>query len=413
MEKEKPDNTQESYNIGRKKVLTFPAGFLWGAGLSSHQAEGGNTKNDWYFWEKNSRKVKEESGAACDYWNRYEEDHKMAGRMNLNSLRISLEWSRIEPEEGEFDDEAIEHYRKMLIDMKANGLRRVVTLHHYTVPLWFFQRYGWHKKDSVRLFSRYAEKVISELGGEIEIIVTINEPRLVVNRGYLVADRPPGKRNPFLFWKARKNLVEAHKKAYTVMKNIFPDLPVGITQFTNDFDYFGKGRWQNWLTERIENFYNWHFFDEIGDKQDFIGVNYYYGAKVRLGYPFYELATYEKKVTDMGWGMMPEGIYEIIMDAWERYKKPIYILENGIADSEDRYRAEFICGHIRAVHKAVKKGADVRGYFYWSFLDNYEWNAGYSMRFGLVEVDYKTQVRTIRKSALEYAKICRSNELEI
>jgi len=392
--------------------LKFPDGFLWGAGVSSHQVEGGNTKNDWYSWEKNSGKVKEESGRACDYWNRFREDHKIAKDLNLNAFRISLEWSRIEPDEGNFDMSAIEHYRKMFLDMKANGLRRIITLHHYTVPLWFFQKYGWHKNKSVELFSRYAEKVAEGLGGEIDLLITINEPRLVVNRGYLVGDRPPGKRNPFLFWRARRNLVQAHEKAYDSIKRIYPDLPIGITQFTNDFDYFGRGRWQNWLTEKIESFYNWHFFDEIKDKQDFIGINYYYGAKVKWCYPFYELATYEKRVTDMGWGVMPEGIYEITMDAWKKYQKPIYILENGIADSEDKYRASFISGHLRALHKAIRKGAFVQGYFYWSFLDNYEWNDGYAMRFGLVEVDYKTLERKIRPSAWEYAKICKSNELE-
>lgn len=396
-----------------KQKLKFPDGFLWGAGTSSHQVEGGNTKNDWYFWEKNSGKVKEGSGIACDYWNRYEDDHKIASELGLNALRISLEWSRIEPEEGKFDDKAIDHYRKILIDIKAKGLKCVVTLHHYTVPLWFLHRYGWHKKESPELFSRYVEKTIRKLGQEIDILVTINEPRLVVNRGYLVADRPPGRRNLFLFWKARKNLVETHKKSYDVIKNIHPDLPVGITQFTNDFDYFGRGRWQNWLTEKVESFYNWHFFDEIGDKQDFIGINYYYGAKIKWRYPFHELATYEKKVTDMGWGIMPEGIYEIIMDAWKRYKKPIYILENGIADSEDKYRASFIKSHLRAIHKAIRKGADVGGYFYWSLLDNYEWNDGYAMQFGLVEVDRKTMERKIRPSAWEYAKICKENALEI
>lgn len=394
------------------KKLKFPENFLWGVGTSSHQIEGGNDNNDWYEWEKKG-KAKELSGIACDSWNLFREDNDLVKNLGCNAYRISLEWSRIEPKEGEFSAVAIKHYRQWLIDMKAKGIKRVVTLNHWTLPLWFSQKYGWHKRGSVAIFERFAEKVIEELGEEIDICVTFNEPRLILNKGYATGDFPPGKKNPILYLLARKNLVEAHKKAYGIIKKIKPDLPVGITQFCNDFDYFGKGRWQNWLTEKVENFYNWHFFDQIGEAKDFIGVNYYYGAKVKLTYPFYELATYEKKVTDMGWGVSPEGIFEVVMDAWEKYKKPLYILENGIADGEDKYRAEYIKAHLRSLHKTIRKGVDVRGYFYWSLLDNFEWNEGYQMKFGLFEVDRKTLKRKIRSSALEYAKICESNEIEV
>ena len=277
----------------KTKKLKFPENFLWGVGTSSHQIEGGNENNDWYAWEKKG-KTKEFSGIACDSWNLFREDNDSLKNLGCNAYRISLEWSRIEPKEGEFSTGAIEHYRDWLLDMKAKGIKRVVTLNHWTLPLWFSQKYGWHKKGSVALFERFAEKVIKELGEEIDICITFNEPRLILNKGYATGVFPPGKKNPILYLLARKNLVEAHKKAYAIIKKIRPDLPVGITQFCNDFDYFGKGRWQNWLTEKVENFYNWHFFDQIGEAKDFIGVNYYYGAKVKLTYPFYELATYEK-----------------------------------------------------------------------------------------------------------------------
>ncbi len=392
------------------KKLKFPENFLWGVGTSSHQVEGGNENNDWYAWEQKG-KTKEFSGIACDSWNRFQEDNALVKSLNCNAYRISLEWSKIEPEENKFSQEAIKHYRDLLVDMKIKGIKRVVTLNHWTVPLWFSQKYGWHKKGSVLAFQRFVEKAIKELHQEIDLCITFNEPRLILNKGYASGNFPPGKKNPILYFLARKNLIEAHKKAYAIIKKIKPALPVGITQFCNDFDYFGKGRWQNWLTEKVENFYNWHFFDQIGETKDFIGVNYYYGAKIKLTYPFYELATYEKKVTDMGWGVSPEGLFEIVMDAWEKYKKPIYILENGIADGEDKYRAEYIKAHLRALHKTIRKGVDVRGYFYWSLLDNFEWNAGYEMKFGLFAVDRKTMERKMRPSALEYAKICKENAL--
>lgn len=392
--------------------LKFPEGFLWGVGTSSHQVEGGNTNNDWYEWEQRG-KTKEPSGIACDSWNRYEEDNDLARNLGCNSFRISLEWSRIEPEEHAFSRDALLHYRRVLRDMKKKGLKRVVTLSHWTLPLWFSHKYGWHKKASVVYFSRYCQKVMEELGDEIDIFITINEPRLTLNRGYLVGNFPPGKRNPFLYLRARRHMVEAHKECYLIAKKIRPDLPVGLTQFTNDFDWFGKGKGLNWLTEKVEDFYNWHFFKETGDLQDFIGFNFYFGMDIRMTYPFIQMQTDRGRVSDMGFGVNPDSIYEVTMDAWRRYHKPIYIFENGIADKGDKYRADFIKEYLAYLHKAIEDGADVRGYFYWSLLDNFEWNFGYDMKFGLYGVDRNNQKRRIRPSALEYAKICRANELEI
>lgn len=385
---------------------------MWGAGNSSHQVEGGNINNDWHEWEQKG-KTKDKSGLACDSWYKYENDHELARELNCNSFRLSLEWSRIEPEEGKFSAEAIGHYRKVLQDIKAKGMKRVVTLWHWTLPLWFSHQYGWHRKESVKYFSRYCEKVIQELGDEIDIFITLNEPRLPLNKGYLIGNFPPGKINPFAYFKARQNMVEAHKKCYALAKKIKNDLPVGITQFCNDFDFFGRSRVAGALTEKVEDFYNWHFFTEIGDSQDFIGINYYFGMKISFSFPFVEMQKEGGKVTDMGWGIFSEGIYEVVMDAWKCYRKPIYIFENGIADKKDKYRKDFICDYLKWLHRAISEGADVRGYFYWSLLDNFEWNYGFEKRFGLVEVDFKTQERKIRPSAWEYAKICKNNGLDI
>ena len=378
---------------------------------SAHQVEGGCTNNDWYEWEKKG-KTKGMAGKACDSWNRFAEDHSLAQELGCNAFRLSLEWSEIEPEEGKFSQEAIEHYRQVLQDIKSKGMMRSVTLWHWTLPLWLSKKGGWHKKETIDYFVKYCEKVIKELGEEIDIFLTINEPRLPLNRGYFVGDFPPGKRNPILFLLARKNMVAAHKLCYEVVKKEKPNLKVGITQFCNDFNYYGL-KPASFITEKVEDFYNWYFYEQIRGYYDFVGINYYFAIEIKLFPPSIRMQTTDKQITEMGWGVFPEGLYEIVMDAWRRYKKPIYIFENGIANAGDDHRSAYIKSHLQKLHEAISEGADVRGYFHWSLIDNFEWNEAYNMKFGLIEVNFETQERKPRKSFYEYAKICKSNEVEI
>lgn len=394
-------------------IKKFPENFLWGVAYSSHQVEGNNKNNDWWQWEQQG-KTKEKSGWACDSWNRYPIDHELVQELGAGGLRLSLEWSRIEPEEGKFSDEAIEHYRKVLVDLRNRGIKRVVTLWHWTLPLWFADQYGWHHKRSVELFAHYCEKVMKELGDEIDILITLNEPRLHLNRGYIIGEFPPGKKNPWAFFRARRNLVQAHIRCYDICKEIKKDLPVGLTQYTNDFDFVGKVWYLRFLTEKIESLYNWYFFDQIGDKQDFIGVNYYYGYDVKISFvpPFVHRETHDYLRSDMGWEFSPEGIFEVVLDAWRKYKKPIYIFENGAADREDEIRERYINGHLIWLHKAIERGVDLRGYFYWSLLDNFEWVEGFWPCFGLVEMDFKTMERKPRKSFYFYQKVIKENGVE-
>lgn len=386
----------------------FPKDFLWGVAYSSHQVEGNNKNNDWWQWEEKG-KTKDKSLWACDTWNRYLVDHKLAGELGCNAFRLSLEWSRIQPQEGEFSDETLNHYKKVLQDLKNRGMKRVVTLWHWTSPIWFVKKYGWHKKESVELFEKYCEKVLEFLGEEIDILISINEPRLPLNQGYLLGKHPPGKRFSSNFFKARINMVEAQRKCYELCKK--NNILSGITQFCNDFDFIGGIKKINYLVERIENFYNWWFFDQIGETQDFIGINYYTCYSVELLPPFIKRRGSEKKVTDMNWKIWPEGLYEIVKDAWQHYGKPIYIFENGLADAEDRYRTDFIKDHLKWLHKAIKEGVDVRGYFHWSLIDNFEWTHGFEPHFGLCEMNYKTMERKPRKSYYEYQKIIKNNGL--
>lgn len=391
---------------------SFPENFLWGVAYSSHQVEGNNKNNDWWRWEEKG-KTKDRSGWACDSWNRYPVDHKLAQDLGCNAFRLSLEWSRIEPEEGKFSNEAIEHYRKVLQDLKSRGMKRVVTLWHWTSPLWFADKYGWHKKESVDLFVRYCEKVIEELGEEIEFLITINEPMMPLNFGFLLGKFTPGIKCPFKFKKARKNLITAHKSCFEKAKKIKPDILVGITQLYNYFEPFNKNSifWR-YIVNKISYFNNHYFIDKIKDWQDFIGVDYYFHDRVKLNYryPFYK-KNENKKVNDLGWEIYPEGIYHICKDAFSRYKKPVYVFENGLADAGDKYRAEFIKDHLKWLHKAISEGADVRGYFHWSLIDNFEWLHGFNPRFGLCAMDYQTMERKPRPSYYEYQKIIKNNGL--
>lgn len=393
------------------KKLQFPNGFLWGVATSAYQVEGGCFNNDWYEWEKKGR-TKDMAGKACDYWNRYGEDHNLSQELGCNAFRLSLEWSKIEPEEGKFSKEAIENYRKILQDIKAKGMMRSVTLWHWTLPLWLSKMGGWHKKETVAYFTRYCEIVIKELGGEIDMLLTINEPRLPLNRGYLIGNFPPGRRNPILFLLARKNMVVAHKLCYEIVKKEKPDLKVGITQFCNDFYYTGSNFIKR-IIKKIENLYNWGFYDSLKNHLDFIGINYYFTVDIKLFPPFYSMKTQNGYKTDFGWGIFPDGLFEVVIDAWKRYKKPIYIFENGIANAKDDHRSAYIKSHLQKLHEAISKGADVRGYFHWSLVDNFEWVEAYNMKFGLVEVNFETLERKPRKSFYEYANICKSNGVEI
>ncbi len=392
----------------------FSEDFLWGVAHASHQVEGNSKGNDWWDWEQQG-KTSEPSNWACDSWNRYLIDNKLAQNLGCDAFRLSFEWFRIEPKKRKFSQVGIEHYRKLLQDLKKRGIKRVVTLWHWTSPMWFVKDGGWHGENAVEHFSSYCKKVMEELGAEIDMFVTINEPRLPLNRGYLTGDFPPGKRNPLAFLRARKNMIVAHRECYDICKKIQKNIPVGVTQFCNIFEYANPKSPLWTVTKKVEDNYNWYFQDHIKDKQDFIGVNYYFGMKISLLPPFVKMKNIDKELTEMGWGVYPNGLFKLLMSAWKRFKKPVYIFENGIADKKDTRRAKYIKIHTEAVLDAINQGADVKGYFYWSLLDNFEWLLGYSKKFGLCEVDDKTMERVPRKSFFEYQKLIAryKGELEV
>ncbi|MDO8504832.1 MAG: glycoside hydrolase family 1 protein [Candidatus Liptonbacteria bacterium] len=405
----------------------FPKNFYFGAATSAHQVEGGN-HNDWTEWEnKNALRLASLaqgkpwpdyilnppaggpnplepanyiSGVACDHYNRYEEDFDIAKRLGHNAHRFSIEWSRVEPEEGKWNEKEIEHYRKVLGALRARGIEPFVTLWHWTLPIWLTKKGGTANKIFPEYFARYTEKIVDALGENVIFWITLNEPLVHAKISYLEGRWPPQKKSLFSYVRVSKNLIRAHKKAYTLIKRLKPEAQIGIAHNMSFFEADGS----LFLNLILKKFGEWRknfvFLDAISDYQDFIGFNYYSSYLVNFG--FRKIKT--EQITDLGWSIYPKGIY-MMLNALKKYNKPIFITENGLADAEDKKRAEFVRQHMHWMSEAIKQGVDVRGYFHWSLMDNFEWSDGFWPRFGLVEVDYKTLERKIRPSAFEYKKI--------
>ena len=423
------------------KKLKFPDGFYWGASTSAHQVEGGN-KNDWSEWEKENAgrlareakdywqpwQVKEFpemlkkknyiSGKAVDHYNRFESDFDIAKSLGHNAHRFSIEWSRIEPEEGKFDEKELGHYQDMITALRKRDIEPFVSLHHFTNPAWFADKGGWSNENSPELFLKYVRYVVENLR-DVQYWITINEP---INFTFMAslgvgpwADWPYSEKNYAKGYRIAKNFVAAHKKAFIMIKCTDSDALVGISKSNAYFDAYNNRMVSRWVANVAGYIRNTWFLDEITSHQDFVGINYYNHNRIRTGFSHPEKwfsHNENKEVTDFGFEIYPEGIYHVVSEV-KRYKKPIYILENGTADADDDHREMYIKEHLRWLHKAIDDGADVRGYFYWSFLDNFEWSAGFWPRFGLVEIDYAHDLkRKVRGSAKEYTKIIKANAVE-
>lgn len=422
--------------------MEFPHGFLWGTATSSHQVEGNNTNNDWWAWEQAGR-VKEPSGLACDHYRRFRDDFDLARQLGHNAHRFSLEWSRIEPREGSFSDEAMAHYRQVVQALRERRLEPIVTLHHYTNPQWLAAKGGWTNPDAVGHFARYARRAAEALGDEVRYWLTINEPMVYANMHYLDGVGPPGGRDLRDALRVTEHLVRAHAAAYhaihAVSRRPQPEALVSLAMHCQPFvpcrKWWLPDRWIAGLTERI---YNHHFLQALTDGKirvpgrrplaapeaahtlDFLGMNYYGRIYMRFGklssteWPGVRCSTrHHKEVTErnsLDWDVYPPGIRQVLRWA-KRYGKPVLITENGICTPDDAQRERFILRHLAEVAGAMDEGIPVLGYLYWSLLDNFEWAEGYGPRFGLIEVDYATQQRRIRPSARRMAEVCRTNRL--
>lgn len=407
-----------------KQKLKFPKDFLWGVATSSYQVEGDNVNSDWWEWEQKG-KTKDISGDACDYWHLWKSDHDLLQELGCDVFRLSVEWSRIEPEENEFSQEAINHYRKILQDLRNRNIKIAVTLWHWTSPIWFQEKYGFHRRRSVEIFARYGQKIVDELGDLIDIYIVINEPMVPLGMGFLGGVYPPGFRNPLKFWRALNNLAKAYIEIYKTIHDRYKTAQVGTSFLYNWYEKESLG-----IINLINGLARWYRVDLLGNRirgyQDYFGIDYYRLGRIRFDWKkikldaknqiYFGFTIDEDETNPMKWITYPEGMYKVLKEAHTKYKLPIYILENGLptfSRLDDEDRVNFIKNHMVWMGKAISEGVDVRGYFYWSLLDNYEWLYGYEPKFGLIEMDYETLERHPRKSFYEYARICKSNEVEI
>jgi beta-glucosidase len=411
-----------------KLPMNFPAHFLWGASSSAHQVEGG-THNQWTVWELENAKVLAQtakyqakylpqwekvqsdatdpmnyvSGRAADHYNRYEEDFAILKKMGLNSWRFSIEWSRIEPEEGGWNAEAIEHYRKYLQRLKELDIEPIVTLWHWTVPVWFEQKGGFTRRKNISYFVRFAEKVFEELGRDFRYVITLNEPEVYIAKGFIVAEWPPQQRSKRKAFWTLMNLLAAHKKVYKLAKRAGRKYLVSIAK-NSAYHYAGDDAWLSRTTAGLMRYAQDYFIlNRIQKYLDFIGLNYYFSNR----YLGNRVHNPDERLSDLGWDLQPQNIEHVLKELYDRYELPIIITENGVADSADEHRKWWISQTLMAVNRALQAGVKVEGYLHWSLTDNFEWSSGFWPRFGLVAVDYATKRRTLRPSAVWFAKLLR------
>ncbi|MFA7314311.1 MAG: glycoside hydrolase family 1 protein [Candidatus Magasanikbacteria bacterium] len=395
----------------------FPKNFYWGCSTSAHQIEGG-LKNDWSEWEKSNKRLEELknknlnpldfiSDKASNSFENNNADIACMKDLHLNAYRFSLDWSRIEPEEGKFDESALEYYLHFVKKLKLNNIEPFVTLWHWPIPLWMRDKGGWESREIVFYFSRFTKKVVEYLNDEVDYWVTLNEPMVYSSMSYLKGFWPPQKKSIWAMMKVLKNLVLAHKQAYRVIKDIGQKNQVGIAKHNIYFEAYQNKFVNKFLKLMADWWWNNNFLQKIVDTQDFIGLNYYFHSKIDYGFG---KAHVYNKISDLGWGLHPEGIYHVLKDL-QKFAKPIYIMENGLADKGDQYRSWYIREILSNVYKAIKDDVDVRGYFHWSLIDNFEWAEGFHPRFGLYEVDFRTFERKARSSAEYYRDICKNNRI--
>lgn len=414
-------------NDNNENDRIFPKSFFWGASTAGHQVEGG-LHDQWTIWEKEHAKelaqsahqrltdvpswndIKDRaqdpdnyiSGKGVGHFAHYKEDFELAQKLNMNAFRFSIEWSRIEPEEGKWDDAAIEHYRKYIRELRARHIEPFANLWHWTYPVWFDKKGGFEKRANVAYFERFVQKVTDELAEDLTYIITINEPNVYVTFGYIIGEWPPQQKNLLLALRVYRNLVVAHKRAYRILKKEKPMLQIGVAQqLANIQAKHPHSVFDQFSTQRMRYFWNWWFLKRVRKYQDFVGVNFYFSD--------YYTRLFKKEnprvpLSDQGWYMEPEGLYPLLLRTWKHFKKPIYITENGLADEADEYRRWWIEETIVAMQRALSEGVDLRGYFHWSLLDNFEWKYGWWPKFGLIGVDRERGMkRTIRPSAKWFA----------
>jgi beta-glucosidase len=417
--------------------IHFPKGFLWGCATAAHQVEGGNTNNNWWKWEQEGH-TNGSQGLACDWWGgRWREDFDRAAETGQNAHRLSVEWSRIQPEPDRWDEDAIERYRQMLRGLRERSMTVMVSLHHFTDPIWFNEMGGWETGAAVPLFEKYVRKVVEALREYCSLWCTINEPNIYTLNGYVSGDFPPGKNDIKLAMRVMANMLRGHAAAYAAIHQLQPEARAGyalhyrpqvaarswspLDVFMRNVQYnginmaFPTGISTGIMKSPVGSFR----VPEAKGTQDYFGLNYYSVDTVKFDlsnarelfarryYPEDSDFSATKFIANI-----PTGIFDSIKWVTQAYPDlPILITENGVEDPDDRMRPRYLAQHIHQIWRAVNFNWPVKGYFHWSLVDNFEWERGWTQRFGLWGLDPETQARTRRKSVDLYAEICRENGL--
>ncbi len=389
-------------------AATFPDGFLWGVATSAHQVEGGNWNNDWWAWEHAEDTLAEEiSSDACDHFSRYPDDIALVADLGLSAYRFSLEWSRIEPAYGEFSTVHLDHYRRMIETCRDRDIVPMVTFHHVTVPGWVAADGGWENPATTDRFATFCERAAGHFGDEIGIACTIDEPNSLAVRGWIEGRFPPARKGDMAGWaRVNKHLLAAHRKAYDALKSGPGEFPVGLT--------LGMSEWtsepgaEEHVNRHRRRFEDSYLEGARGD--DFVGVQAYTRTRIdadgTIGPPP------GAELGPMGYELWPGATEAAVRHAAEVTRAPVYVTECGIGTDDDAQRITYLHDALEGVGRAIADGIDVRGFVCWSLLDNFEWNSGYRVPFGLFEVDRASQARSPKPSAAWLGTVARANRLD-
>ena len=403
----------------------FPEGFLWGTASAAHQVEGNDRNCDWWDFEHEPGRIAngDTSEVACDHYNRYREDFSLLRELSQGAHRLSIEWSRIEPSEGEFDSRQIRHYRDVLGELREQGMAPMVTLHHFTNPRWFVQKGGWSASGSARAFLPYVHRVVDELGDLVSLWCTINEPNIYAANGWITGEFPPARRGDLSsVYRVLANMRRAHELSYLAIKRRWPDSPVGLSHHKFLFIPATRKRADRLAAQTAQLAVDrWpvapgRLRKVVEATSDFIGIAHYHGQLVAFD-PRRPQDQFIRRfnvpgapVSDMGWSADPSWMRNALGDL-KHLGKPVYITENGMATTDDNVRERYLQDVLESVRLAIHDGVDVRGYFHWTNMDNFEWNRGYQAHFGLIAVDRNSLERTVKPSGRLYARIAKANGL--
>jgi len=412
--------------------LRFPKGFLWGCATAAHQVEGNNTNNNWWQWEQEGGHIKggDVSGIACDHYNRFDSDFALAQELGHNAHRLSVEWSRIEPEEGRWDMKEVDHYRQVMESLHRHGMVPMVTLHHFTNPVWFERLGGWLNPRSVELIARFSGFIARELGDLVPFWFTINEPMIVVAGAYLFGVEPPGQSDWGAAMTASRHLLQAHGAMYQAVKESTSHNPqVGpVLAMPYIEPYEPNSEEDRNAAQFADLLMNEYFlagintgtvgppagqeeeFPGLKHSWDFIGINYYSRHRMAHDQPpdIGGLPPPDAELTLMGYEVFPEGFYHQLMRL-KQYGLPVHVTENGISTKDDTQRCRHLLRHLTEVHRALQEGTDIRGYLHWTLIDNFEWAEGYHQWFGMVAMEPGTLKRRPHPSAYLFRDVARGN----